>query len=525
VRQPQQQRSQQQHSQTTSVPAPVGGLNARDSQAEMPPTDAVTLVNFFPTPTSVDLRKGYINWVTGIDSHVESLMTYNSATTSKLFGAAGTKFYDFTSQGAVGAAVVTGLSNARWQHANFGTVAGQYLYCVNGVNDPQLYNGSTWQAVNAGSAPIAITGVTTNTFISINAYKSRLYFIPINSLSFWYLPVSQLGGAAAQFDLTPYFKLGGYLMTMATWTVDSSGGVQEYAVFITSQGEVAMYAGSDPSNASNWALQGVFRVGRPVGRRCTIKVGSDILVLSADGIFPLSKALLTDRSQTHDAISDKIVHLVSNDIQNYPSNFGWEMILYPIGNKLILNVPQSVNSIQYQYVQNTISEAWCVFNGWNANCFAMLGDDLYFGGNLQATANSSFVAKCDVGYSDNGAFINGEVKTAFNYFGAPGRIKSMKMIRPVINTAGTLVPAIGMDMDFADKPPPGTPTFTSAGGTLWNSSLWNTFGWGDVTNIKQTFQGAYGVGYTAALHMKVVNNFSALQWLSTDYVYEYGGVI
>jgi hypothetical protein len=32
-----------------SVPAPVGGLNSRDSIDAMPPTDALIMSNFFPT--------------------------------------------------------------------------------------------------------------------------------------------------------------------------------------------------------------------------------------------------------------------------------------------------------------------------------------------------------------------------------------------------------------------------------------------------------------------------------------------
>jgi hypothetical protein len=598
MRQAAQQRSKSQHSSTTSTPSPISGLNARDSLAAMQPTDAIVLDNFFPSPTSVDLRKGYTNWVTGFTAAIETLATYNNSTTSSLFAVSGTSVYDATTQGAVGAEKVSGLSNARWQYSNFGTTGGQYLYMVNGSDLPLIYNGSGWgnafsaafntavtsitsvgttatctmanphnlktgmSVVVSGFTPagyngtyvIVVTGASTftftlsgalgvttvtgivtplvnfsitavdpTTFISINAYKNRLYFIPKNSLSIWYLPLSSLGGAASQIDFTPLFKLGGYLMSMTTWTVDNAGGVEEYAIFISSQGEVAMYAGSDPSNAATWLLKGMFRLGRPVGRRATCRVGSDVIVLGADGFYPLSKALLTDRSQSQDAISNKIVNLVSNDVQNYGDHFGWEAILYPIGSKLIVNVPQTEGTTQYQYVQNTISGAWCRFTNWNANCFALLGDSLYYGGNL--VGGTAVVAKADYGNSDNGAFIFGEVKTAFNYFGSPGQIKSIKMLRPVINTSGSITPAIGVDVDFNDSPPPGSATFIASGGSLWNVSLWNTFYWGDVSNIKETWRQAYGVGYCAALHMKVVNNASSLQWLSVDYVYETGGVI
>ena len=53
------QRPKQNTAFTTSVPAPIGGWNARDSLANMSPTDAVEMVNFYPTPTDVTMRKGW----------------------------------------------------------------------------------------------------------------------------------------------------------------------------------------------------------------------------------------------------------------------------------------------------------------------------------------------------------------------------------------------------------------------------------------------------------------------------------
>ena len=53
------QRAKQNTARTASVPAPIGGWNARDSLANMSPTDAVQMVNFFPTPTDVTMRKGW----------------------------------------------------------------------------------------------------------------------------------------------------------------------------------------------------------------------------------------------------------------------------------------------------------------------------------------------------------------------------------------------------------------------------------------------------------------------------------
>ena len=46
-----------QNARTVTVTAPIGGWNARDPLAEMKPTDAVILDNWFCTPTELKVRK------------------------------------------------------------------------------------------------------------------------------------------------------------------------------------------------------------------------------------------------------------------------------------------------------------------------------------------------------------------------------------------------------------------------------------------------------------------------------------
>lgn len=507
-----------------TVPAPIGGLNALDALASMPPNDAVILDNFFPSTTSVDLRNGFKKWSTGYPAAVESLMPYNAPTGSKLFAAAGTAFYDATAQGAVGAPLVTGLANARWQHTNIGTPGGQFLYCVNGVDYPQLYNGTAWAQVTDTST-INITGVDGRKLAHVNAYKKRVFFVEKDSFRIWYLPVNSVGGAASSIDMAPLFSLGGYLMAMMTWTIDNAAGINEYAVFISSEGEVIGYTGTDPSVADNWVLAAHFQIGRPIGRRCYTRMGSDVIMLTTDGFMPLSKALLTNRAQLSDAISNKIINLVNADVDSYFDNFGWGVCLYPSGNKLIVNVPQTPGSKQYQYVMNTITGAWCRFTGWNANVFATQNNALYFGSNLGLSANSAFVAMADTGTSDDGAYIFGEAKTAFRYFGAPGRQKQITMVRPIFLTSGNLNATLAMDMDFADNYPAATPTFSGTAGTLWNTAQWNSFLWGDVSAIKKDWQGVTGVGDAGALHIRIANNRTATKWQSVEYVYKVGGLL
>ena len=58
-----------------SIPAPVGGLNSRDSIDAMAPTDAIIMSNFFPTVEKVTLRDGFTQFCTGIGSgNVQTLI-------------------------------------------------------------------------------------------------------------------------------------------------------------------------------------------------------------------------------------------------------------------------------------------------------------------------------------------------------------------------------------------------------------------------------------------------------------------
>ena len=190
---------------TTSLPAPVGGWNAKDALPSMDARYAVQLDNFFPLTTEVKLRLGNVAWATGLPGAVDTVAGYNSTTTNKLFAASGTGIYDVTSQGAVGAPVVTGLTSIRLQHVNYAVSATSYLYLVNGVDKPNLYDGAAWVKVDAVSVP-AITGVTTTLLTHVNIFKTRLFFVEANSMRCWYLPVNSVGGAALSLDFSSVFS-------------------------------------------------------------------------------------------------------------------------------------------------------------------------------------------------------------------------------------------------------------------------------------------------------------------------------
>ena len=62
---------------SASIPAPVGGLNSRDSLDAMPPTDALVMSNFFPTVEKITTRDGFSSFCTGVGTgNVETLVEH-----------------------------------------------------------------------------------------------------------------------------------------------------------------------------------------------------------------------------------------------------------------------------------------------------------------------------------------------------------------------------------------------------------------------------------------------------------------
>lgn len=495
-------------SRTTSAPSPVRGLNARDSLAAMKETDAIVLDNWFPEPSYVAVRNGSVAHATNPLGPVESIMSYNGPTARTVFAAASGGFYNVTTAGNFGAAVVSGLTNARWEHVNFANSGGNFLIAVNGVDTWRQFDGASW------SSP-ATTGTTSDNFFCIAVYKRRIFVGIRNSLRFGYLGSEAISGAVSVFDLGPIFKLGGKLQAITTWSVDTSSELGDYIAFLTSEGEVAVYQGIDPGDAATWRLVSVFRQGRPIGVRCCQRLASDVVVITADGLIPLSQALVSDRSRPNYALTDRIHPLINTDVLRYAGLNGWQVMFHPTGRKVIINVPE-IGGISHQYVMNSVTQSWCRFTGWNALCFEVSGDTLFYGGAVG-------VRRADVGLNDAGASILVDCKPAFSYFGSPGLQKHFKMSRPILDATAVARVQLDINVDYEDRARTTTVTTVGTAGVPWGSP-WGSE-WAGGAKLLKDWQSTPGIGYAVTARIKAYVKDIGIRWLSTDYVYEVGGVL
>jgi hypothetical protein len=518
-------------SKTFSQSAPVKGINAFDSIAAMPEGSALLLRNLYAQPYGCQIRRGYVRHATGLPGDVESLMSHNIAT-PQLYAACGNAIYNVTE--ANNPAGIPGLTtlNNRWQHINFPNPAGVNMVAVNG-SDPMLWfkpDGMTIVEVIEGDGTAdTIKGIDPTKFIHVCCHQKRLWFVEEDSLNGWYMPPDQITGEAKLFNFGPLFSRGGYLMQIITWTIDDGNGSDDHLAAITSEGEVAIYQGTDPNAEGQWSLQGVYYAGAPLGRRGATKYGGDILMLTQFGVVQLSDLLKSTKvNPTESNMGQWVQQIISALASQLGNEFGWQPFIFPGLNMIIINIPVSP-SHSVQYVMNDITKAWSQFDGFNAFCWELFEQyPCYGSGNAvyRALEGNTDDALLD----ENGKVvikgnaIRAEAQTAFSYFSAMGVNKHFKLVRPVIMSEGKFKLSVAVNVNYSLKTTvsPASVDFYDPG--HWDDGKWDIAVWAGGMEAFQQWLGIVGLGVTGSLRI-LFESDSETFWVSTDWLYEVGGVM
>ena len=487
---------------TKMIPAPTEGWDAISPLAGMDPKRAPILDNWVSRPGYVELRGGYAPFAHTLGIlPVETLMVYRSPTGEQMFAASGTEIFEVTTGGG-GVVVQSGLNSARWQYTNFTPSGGtNVIQLVNGVDQLRQYNGTVWTTPVITGLP----GGTTAGIIHINSQKRRLWYIMNNSSVAAFMPTDAISGAiAGTLDFGALWSKGGYLVAMSSWTLDGGSGPQDYAVFLSSRGQFTIYTGVDPTSSSDWRLVGTFDMAPPIGRRCMLRVGSDIGVITQDGVIPISQALPFDPSADRSvAITARIQNAMSTAAMVAQDHFGWQLLSFPTQQLAILNVPiNGSNAGQMQFVMNALTGGWCRFIGWEANCFEIFNDKCYWGG------NSGAINRAYSGSADLVSAIAADMQCAYNWLDDPGRTKRMTMIQPLMTMGGSITPSISIDTDFLASTA-SVPVTSLSGGALWDSAIWDTSVWPAQSITFSSWLSVTAIGHAMAIRMRVnINPYS-----------------
>ncbi len=457
-------------SSSYTFPAPIRGWILNENLATVQPAGARILDNWLCTTTGVRVRGGSVKYAT-LPSPVTSLFAYNS-TTDAFFAATASGIFTITSPSSpttVLTATIASLTSGDFATAQFGTAGGNFLYAVNGADSPRLFDGTNWTAITGVSSP-AITGVTTSTLSQVWVFANRLFFVQGGTLIAWYLPVDSIGGAANSFSLAGVFRRGGSLLFGATWSLDSGSGLDDKCVFVSTEGEVAVYAGTNPGSASEWALEGVYQMPKPLGKNAYTQAGGDLLIATEVGLIPVSAAIQNDLA----AIESKAVSApIAPYWQERARTIGgsWQIVKALRRGIMYISQPDASGATKTALAVNLLTGAWSRCTNWDTQCLGYFNDNAYFG------AADNCIYLMDSTGSDSTAPYTAVFLGQAEGMGAYGRQKTVRQMRAMFQTGSPIRPQLTAKANFREdvSAPPSSPANYTT--DAWDSGLWDTAVW------------------------------------------------
>lgn len=461
--------------QTKTFAPPVAGWVSNMPGVAPVANSAAVIENFWVTATGIEPRGGS-NLRCTVTGGVTFMCQYQASTSGEYFVADSTSIYPFddaTVDGTALTADVTGQTSGDYSALETRTSGGSFLTLVNGTDSAQIYDGTSWQAITTVSSPHAITGVATSDLCHIWAYQSRQFFIEKGTMSAWYLGVNSVSGAATELPLSGVFSLGGSLLFGATLSSDSGSGMDDRCVFVTDQGEVAVYQG-DPATAADWVLNGVFSIGEPLGKHAHMTLGGDLIIGTKAGLVPMSAAMTKDPSQLSvTAYTRAIAEDWRNEMLLAGSATGWRVEKWAERNLALVAPPGTGTTKGYAFAINLETMAWSKVTGWPIGDMRVLGGNLHYG---DADGN---VFQCDVGGTDNDAPFSCRVCLSFDHLGDHSSHKVIHNVRETWAHSVPINPAHSVAVDYRPSFPaaPNAASSVTEGSSAWDTSPWDTTPW------------------------------------------------
>lgn len=589
--------------QLASFPSPTAGL-VRNRNLSIPTGQglmpgASVLRNWFPTASSVIMRRGSARWASlPTDETVNSLWTYDIGAVTQMFSATDDGIWDVSTSGnwsgwylsteddePIGTEVLDEVigeagmyppvypaTSSDWSVLQFSTAGGTFLVGVNGVDTGFIYDGTTYypyvlggafrlgfdaevtpfvagEVVTGGTsgatatvwavdgADLIITGIT-GTFVDnealtgdgagdatsdgvavsaapgiagissdrlsyVWAYKQRVYFVEAGTLNAWYLPVDQVGGTAVILPLGGVFNLGGSLQWGHVWSLNSGGdgGLSEQNIFVTTEGEVAAYQGLSPDDAASWSKVGVYRIGKPMGKKAFIRAGGDLVIATTVGFVSLSSAVERDVAALGAAaVSYPIEDLWGQAVQERGAS-GWNCKVWPEGQMVYVAPPTPINQQPVLLVANANTGAWCQFTGWNVKSMITFRGGMFYGTTL------GHIIQANVTGADQGAPYSSYYLGLFDDLKTPGSRKIAKMARVVKRGAYDAPERVSAQFNYDENlpSPPDAPEIPAS--NAWDIGLWDEAVWDAErgTVITQRWQSVGGSGHVMAIGVQITS--------------------
>lgn len=403
-----------------------------------------------------------------------------------------------------GATVTGGTSGATAQIISIRktspTVGTLVLKTITGTfQNNEIVSGGGGSATVDGVATqifVPFTGVATSDLKYVWAYKNRLFFIEKDSLNAWYLPVDVVGGAAVRIPFGGIFSLGGSLMFGQTWSLDSgnAGGLSEQCIFVTDEGEVAVYQGDNPAAAATWSRVGTYRIGKPLGPKAWIRAGGDLVIDTTIGAIPLSQAIQRDYAALSPSAVSFPIETEWNKAVELRSEVEWNSIVWPERQMFVVALPTTNEQTPAMFIANARTGAWALFKGWSGTCLEVFQGRMFFG------SQNGRVVEAYVTGSDEGTPYTATYAPLFSDMGSSASEKVANICRIVTRGPYDAEPKLSVMADYIIDIPSPPSAVIIPGGSQWGVGLWGSAIWGgqESTKIQQHWDSVSGMGYALA---------------------------
>ncbi|MEM7318835.1 MAG: hypothetical protein AAF408_07410 [Pseudomonadota bacterium] len=494
------------------IPAPRAGWVQNASLLEPPKDAAEVMDDWFPTAAGARMRRGRQLHAT-IGAAVTSLMVYRGSS-EKMFAADANNVYEITAPAdpeVAPTADISSLTGGDWSSINFGTSGGSFLWMCNGADSARHYNGTTW-------ATPTITGVTSSNLSQVWAFGERIFAVEKDSLSAWYLPVDSVAGLMTEFALGGVFSRGGSLLFGGTWSLDSGEGVDDLCVFVTDQGEIAVYSGTDPS--SDFSRKGVYHIAPPLSKHAFFEAGGDLAIATEDGIISVAAAVQQDRAAiSRHAITYSIEDAWRDVVTLRTGAHSFNCTIWHSQQMLVVSVPADTQNISQAFIANVRTGAWCRFTGWDVEASAVFDDGLYFG------TSSNTIYQAEVQGQDGDDAYTCALLPKFRPMGLSVELLTARVVyRGNVDMNPELTGAV----DFEVEQPTAPAATSDEVDGVWGTANWGEFVWGapSTKTVKSNWQTVKGVGHEASVWVVATSGRTTApetELISIQVVYGPGG--
>lgn len=408
-----------------------------------------------------------------------------------------------------------------WDYTNSSGLEDNFLCMVSPLGGYWTYS------VKDGFKQRQITGDGAGKqFSAIFNFKDRLWFIEAGSTRTYYLGVGALWGEAKMFDLSSVLNEGGFISYGTNWTYNAGKDINDYLIFVTTRGEVIVYSGYNPDDATNFTLTGVWYVGAtPAGNQCFTQFGGEVFIMSALGVVPVSKLVNGGVANEYQVSSYRIQPQLQNIFNEYQAEFGWAMDMIYNQTFLLLQVPVNRSGQYIFFAMNVATGAWATISGMPMNCATQINNTVYFG-TPDGRVCLGFVGDSDGELLDGtpGRAIIGRYTAGFNNFGNGAYLKTFQLARPVF--IATEAPAVGCEVltQYPFNYPHLNPTPEATPSGVFDKDKWNECVWGGGPHTYSAWVGLDGLGYYGALALSFTGP-AGTQYVTTNLSLTVGGVI